>query len=54
VKKTEIMIITPKSCKQNVQDITITLGDDIIQPSTTARNIGFTFDHHLNLNQQRL
>jgi hypothetical protein len=49
--KTEIMLLTPKSCKKNFQNISIKIGQEMIKPTISARNIGVIFDNHLTLNQ---
>ena len=47
--KTEFMVLTSSFLKQQFNDLQIKVGNSQIKPSTTARNLGVTFDSHLNL-----
>mgnify|MGYP001548869816 CR=1 FL=1 len=47
--KTELLIISSKKQLDNLRDIKLKVGSDIISPSTSARNIGVNFDSTLSL-----
>ena len=47
--KTEFMVLTFSLLKQQFNDLQIKVSNSQIKPSTTARNLGVTFDSHLNL-----
>ena len=47
--KTEFMVLTSSFLKQQFNDLQIKVGNIQIKPSTTARNLGVTFDSNLNL-----
>ena len=43
------MVLTSSFLKQQFNNLQIKVGNSQIKPSTTARNLGVTFDSHLNL-----
>ena len=46
--KTEFMVIRSKRGNMRVQTPNFIIGDSIIQPSVSVRNIGITFDQHMS------
>ena len=49
---TELLVITSNNHSTHTSDIIIKLGDSMIKPNTTVKNLGVIFDSVLNLNQQ--
>jgi hypothetical protein len=49
--KTEFLVVDPKQ-KQVPPLHYLTVGNEIIEPTECARNIGVVFDHNLNMDQQ--
>lgn len=49
--KTECLVITAKNVKPS-DELTVHIGDEIIKPKTTARNLGATLDHTLSMEAQ--
>ena len=49
--KTEFLVVHPKH-RQTPPVHSITVGNDNIEPSECARNIGVVFDHNLNMDRQ--
>jgi len=47
--KTEVIGFVPK--RRDVEDLTVRVGDSVIKPSTTERNLGAVLDSHLNMEQ---
>lgn len=47
--KTEFVVILPTKQSHKVQVQSISIGDCDIEPSKSARNLGATFDSHMNL-----
>ena len=50
--KTEVLVIGSKSAHQKLNIPFITIGDQNIVPSNTAKNIGFIFDHVMDCKKQ--
>ena len=47
--KTEFLILTSQHCKVKL-DCTLQIGASCVQPSSSCRNLGVTFDEHLSMN----
>ena len=43
------MVLTSSFLKQQFNDLQINVGNNQIEPSSTARNLGVIFDSHINL-----
>jgi hypothetical protein len=50
--KTEVLTITPSKVRNNLDDVSITVGDQEVRPSTTVRNLGAIFDSRLKMDKQ--
>ena len=50
--KTELLIITTKSKREKVADITLKVGEDSIKPSLSVRNLGSWIDDTLSMGTQ--
>ena len=48
-EKTEVIVCLPK--RSDVEDLTVRVGDSVIKPSTTVKNLGAVLDYHLNMEQ---
>jgi hypothetical protein len=44
-----VIVFVPK--RSDVEDFTVRIGDSVIEPSTTVRNIGAVLDSHLDMEQ---
>jgi len=49
--KTECLVITARNVKPS-DELTVLIGDEIIKPKITARNLGATLDHTLSMEAQ--
>jgi hypothetical protein len=47
--KTEVIVFVPK--RSDVEDLTVRVGDYVIKPSTTVRNLSAVLDTHLDMEQ---
>lgn len=47
--KTEILLITSKPMRKALPDIQLCIDGHNVQPSTSAKNLGVTFDHHASM-----
>ena len=47
--KTEFLVISDKKHLEVLKEVKLKVGNDIISPATSARNIGVTFDSALSL-----
>jgi hypothetical protein len=49
VGKTEVIVFVPK--RSDVEDLIVRVGDSVIKPSTTVRNLGDVLDSHVDIEQ---
>jgi hypothetical protein len=51
-KKTELLVIATKHNLKKLSNITMTIGDDVIRPSTSVRNLGSWLDESMTMREQ--
>ena len=50
-EKTEFMVIASRHNKRWMPNVSLQIGDEIIRPSTSVRNLGVIFDNEMNMAQ---
>jgi hypothetical protein len=51
-QKTDVLVICKKASRRKLEDLPLVIGYASITPSASVRNLGFTIDCHLTMQQQ--